>query len=325
MLKVKLSQGTAKLPTLINPTGGEVTYRSSAPSVVSVDPVAGTLTLLKVGTATITATLAETDYYKSASVTCDVQVSSDNTEVTNLEVLPSGLSFEAAGGQKHIRLQSDRVWTASAGQPWIIVSPTSGDATHEPGTQARDDDAILLTVVCTENTSEDARSTEITIKSGSEIQKVTILQDGTHDVGPVIDERNVPKFSVSPSNIDLVVTRSNITLPALIIRYTGDDASEISYESSDDNVVRVDANGIHVVGQGEAVLKVKASGTEFWKPAEATVTINASFPDPDLVEDIEPISGNITVDFSALAGKDRDIVLGPIFPKTCEADAVCLP
>ena len=151
LLKVKLSQGTAKLPTLINPTGGEVTYRSSAPSVVSVDPVAGTLTLLKVGTATITATLAETDYYKSASVTCDVQVSSDNTEVTNLEVLPSGLSFEAAGGQKHIRLQSDRVWTASAGQPWIIVSPTSGDATHEPGTQARDDDAILLTVVCTEN------------------------------------------------------------------------------------------------------------------------------------------------------------------------------
>ena len=65
-----------------------------------------------------------------------------------------------------------------------------------------------------------------------------------------------------------------------------------------------DDGGIFVVGQGTATLTVKAAGTEFYKPATATVTINATFPDPDLVEDIAPQSGNVTVDLAALADKD---------------------
>jgi len=305
ILKVKLSQGTAKLPTLINPSGGEVTYRSGNPSIVSVDPQAGTLTLLKVGTAQVAAILAESEHYKGATITCEIQVTSDGTELTVLEVLPTALTFEAAGGEKRIRLRSDRAWTASAGQSWLTLSSNGGDPTFEAGATPTDDDWTYLTATCTPNTDTNSRQTTITIKSGSEIVSVTVVQDGTEDVGPVIDTRTAPKFSVSPSTIDLVVTRSNITLPALVVRYSGDDASQISYESSDASVVRVDEDGsIHVVGQGQAVLKVKASGTEFYKPAEATVTVNATFPDPDLVEDIPALDGDVTVNLAALADKD---------------------
>ena len=305
IIKVKLSQGTAKLPTLINPQGGEVTYRSGSPSIVSVDPQTGTLTLLKVGTATIAAILAESEHYKGASITCEVQVTSDGTELTVLEVLPTALTFDATGGEKRIKLRSDRTWSASAGQSWLTLSSNGGEPTFEAGATPTDDDWVYLTATCAANTSADSRQTTITIKSGSDIVSVTVVQDGTEDVGPIIDTRMAPKFSVSPATIDLVVTRSNVTLPALVVRYTGDDESQISYESSDASVVRVDDDGsIHVVGQGQAVLTVKASGTEFYKPAEATVTINATFPDPDLVEDIAPLDGDVTVNLAALADKD---------------------
>lgn len=56
-------------------TGSTVTYQSSAPTVASVDPATGTVSILKAGSAVITATASETDDYMEATSTYSLTVS----------------------------------------------------------------------------------------------------------------------------------------------------------------------------------------------------------------------------------------------------------
>ena len=74
---------------------GEITWTSSDPSIASVDPVTGEVTILKAGTVTITATAAETDVYAegSASYTLTIAkkvitVSALNRQIMITQALP---------------------------------------------------------------------------------------------------------------------------------------------------------------------------------------------------------------------------------------------
>jgi uncharacterized protein YjdB len=300
-----VSDETAMLPNLNNSGDGTPSYRSTDPSIVSVNTESGLMTFHKAGEATIIVTTSETEHYFSGSASYTVEVTSDGSETAHLDVINPGLQFASEGGNRPIKVRADRSWNISTGNAWVTVTPSSGDATFTQGSTPTDNDYVIIMISCGANDDENSRETEIVVKAGDKTYRATVVQNGTASVTPIEEPGFTPKLSVSPTSMNLVVTRANSILPMLVVRYTGDDASQISFESSDASVLRVDDDGtVHVVGQGEAVLKVKASGTEFYKPAEVSVPVTATFPDPDLVEDLAPLSGTVTVNMSALADKD---------------------
>ena len=66
---------------------GAVTYSSSDPTVATVNATTGEVTILKAGTAVITATAAETASYAEATVSYTLTVNKANTRLT----APSGI------------------------------------------------------------------------------------------------------------------------------------------------------------------------------------------------------------------------------------------
>lgn len=73
--------------------------------------------------------------------------------------------IEQSGGNVIVQFTSAREWTATSGQSWCKVSPSSGSA----GT-------VTLTISAEENLTPDERNSSITIRSGQLSENVTIRQ-----------------------------------------------------------------------------------------------------------------------------------------------------
>lgn len=80
---------------------------------------------------------------------------------------PSSIEFSADGSSGSITFTANRAWTASASDPWISVSPSSGEASDKP---------VTVTVRCNANTTYDDRTATVIIRMEDLSQTVTIKQ-----------------------------------------------------------------------------------------------------------------------------------------------------
>ena len=77
----------------------------------------------------------------------------------------SSHTVECQGGTIEVNFSSTKSWTASSGQSWCRVSPTSGQGGN-----------AQLTITVDENTTTDERNASVTIKSESASTNITINQ-----------------------------------------------------------------------------------------------------------------------------------------------------
>ncbi len=78
-----VTEGDAFTPPTLNYDGdGDITYSSSAPNVASVDEATGAVEIVSAGTASIIATAAKTDTYKSASASYTITVNLSTAGLT---------------------------------------------------------------------------------------------------------------------------------------------------------------------------------------------------------------------------------------------------
>ena len=81
---------------------------------------------------------------------------------------PKGFSYEGKGGSQTLIFTSNRDWTISSSESWVIAYPSSGKASNQD---------ILITITCYANGTYDPRSCVITIMNGDISETVTISQD----------------------------------------------------------------------------------------------------------------------------------------------------
>lgn len=77
----------------------------------------------------------------------------------------TSLIFDTTGGNQTVSFTSAKSWTASSGQSWCKVTPTSGNG----GTMS-------ISISADENTTYDERNTSITIQSETVSKRITITQ-----------------------------------------------------------------------------------------------------------------------------------------------------
>lgn len=97
-----------------------------------------------------------------------------------LTVTPATLSFRAEGGQAKVGYSAPAAWTAEVSVDWISFV---GDSSGASG-------AGTITLEAQANPTTDPRAATFTIKSGSDSQQVSILQDAGKQVEPDPDPVN---------------------------------------------------------------------------------------------------------------------------------------
>lgn len=99
-----------------------------------------------------------------------------NIDEVTLSVDRSVLEFTAEGGEQSVAVTSSAPFYLLPGESWVSV---------EKGTKTGNDTPVKITVA--ENASADARSTRVTISSGTEKAEVEISQEGTGVVPPQLE------------------------------------------------------------------------------------------------------------------------------------------
>ena len=108
----------------------------------------------------------------SAAVAC----TEDLPPVTpSLEVDKTDISVAAAASEATFNVTSNQAWTATADAAWVTVNPASGDAS---------DEAVGVTVEVEANTSEEARTANVTVKAGDLSATVKVSQAGVTGTDP---------------------------------------------------------------------------------------------------------------------------------------------
>lgn len=107
--------------------------------------------------------------------------------VPNIGVNTSSVNFSEAEGQQTVKILSSRDWTADitfteeVEEPWLVVTPASGSASH-------DSVEVVLSVLA--NSAED-RSASVTFNAGAVSANVTVFQKGeiAKEYTPISDVR----------------------------------------------------------------------------------------------------------------------------------------
>ena len=107
--------------------------------------------------------------------------------VPNIGVNTSSVNFSEAEGQQTVKILSSRDWTADitfteeVKEPWLVVTPASGSASH-------DSVEVVLSVLA--NSAED-RSASVTFNAGAVSANVTVFQKGeiAKEYTPISDVR----------------------------------------------------------------------------------------------------------------------------------------
>ena len=81
---------------------------------------------------------------------------------------PRSYTFTRDGGTQSFSFACNREWSVSSTESWITISPSKGSAT---------DGETKVTITCSPNTTYDARSATITVKTEDLSESITITQD----------------------------------------------------------------------------------------------------------------------------------------------------
>lgn len=230
-------------PELTAPEGVTVqSYTSNNPAVITVDNE-GTVSIVGVGTAVITATTAENEYYLSGTATYDVEIKAKEA---------AGLSFDKPS-----------------------VNATFGDQNVEEPTLTYPA-GLTVTYSCVPDTvaTVDPATGEVAIVgAGTATVTATTEGDESHNGGSVSYTLVVAKanatMSFSPNSVTIVEGQA-FTAPTL----TNEANLAVTYESSNNNVATVDNNGnVTIVGVGETTITATGAPNDNYNGTYATYTI----------------------------------------------------
>ena len=119
----------------------------------------------------------------------------------------------------------------------------------------------------------------LTVGGGNYVENSTTITVTVNKVDPVI--------SVEPEELSLDYGEESSVKGTL----TPADVGNVSYTSSDDSVVTVDADGnVKAVGAGEATITVSYAGNDKYNPVNTTVAVTVSKVDADIEVSADPIT-----------------------------------
>ena len=232
-------------PELTAPEGVTVqSYQSSNPDVVTVNNE-GKVTIVGVGTAVITATTAENDYYLSGTVTYDVEIKAKEA---------AGLSFGVT-------------------EP---VTATYGDGNNFVEPELTIPAGLTVTYTCEPETvaTVDSATGEVTIiGAGTATVTATTEGDESHNGGSASYTINVAK-----ANATLSFAKNSIEatyggeVPANAL--TNEAGLTVTYESSNKNIATVDNEGkVTIVKAGEVTITATGAANDNYNEATARYTL----------------------------------------------------
>ena len=215
-----------------------LTYASNNTSVAEVS-ADGTVTIKGVGTATITITAEETDYYKLATATVEITVNKSSQEITGFEPKydvtygdkPFNLNAKAETALSYV---SDNTSVAEVSSDGIVTIKGAGKAT------------ITITAEETASYKSATTSVEITVNKASQ--------------------------EVSVDKLDY-----KLTYGAKSFNLNAKAETELSYISDNTSVADVSADGtVTIKGAGTATITITAEGTANYIFTTATVEITVN-------------------------------------------------
>ena len=230
---------TTELTVNKNSTGA-VTYASSNTAVATVDNN-GVVTAVAPGTATITASLAETDDYTAATATCTITVKaaavaptiSFTQATTVIEGQTVKLAF-STNSEGDVSYTSSNTAVATVDNNGVVTAVAVGTAT------------ITVSVAATEDHTAASAACVVTVEAA-----------------PIVPV--APEFSLSAATATLVEGES--TKLTVSTNSTG----AVTYASSNSAVATVDGNGnVTAVAAGTATITASIAATTYYTTATAT-------------------------------------------------------
>src|SRR5690554_5426286 len=82
------------------------------------------------------------------------------------EISPASTRFNSEGETKNIIVEANGNWTVSSDQQWCIIAPTSGG-----------NGQTVVKITASKNSTEEARTAELTFVSGKNNKKYNVSQD----------------------------------------------------------------------------------------------------------------------------------------------------
>ncbi len=222
---------------------GTVTYTSSSPTVALVDNT-GKVTIVGVGTATITATASATSHYKAASASYSLNVATKTAQEMSF---PSSTVTKEYGDSS---FTIGVVHSVGDGTVTYSSSDTSVATVTNDGT---------VTIVGVGTTNITATAAETNDYSSASASYSLNVSKGSQEIS----------FSISTINKKV----SDLFFTETAVHTVGDGT--VTYSSSSPTVALVDNNGkVTIVGVGTATITATAAGTEHYKEASASYSLN---------------------------------------------------
>ena len=236
-----LTVGQTTQLTVDKNSDGDVTYVSSNTDVATVDNNTGLVTAVAPGTATITASLAETDDYTAATATCTITVKAAAVAPT-ISFTQATTVIKGQTTQLTLTTNSDGKVTYVSSNTAVATVDSKGKVTAvAPGKTT-----ITVNIAATETYKAASASCEVTVEAA-----------------PIVPV--APEFALSAETATLVEGEST----KLTVSTNSD--GKVTYVSSNTAVATVDNNGVvTAVAAGTATITASVAATTYYTAATAT-------------------------------------------------------
>ncbi len=278
---------------------GDITFTSSDESIVTVDNK-GNLAAVGKGEANITVSFAGNNKYRSSDVTINVTVSKKNVRIELL----SNDTLELHAGDEEKIIAYIILDDGSEMIPFDLFGSLEYKAySDNDGDGDYDDDADDIIVVDEQgNVKAVGKGEAIIIISFGGNDKYEAADDVTVSVTVSMIETSINLYS--NKSLELFVEDEDI----IVAELNPEDAGDITFTSSNTDVVTVDAEGnLVAVGEGEAEITLSFDGDARYDAAEdVVVTITVSKIDTSI-----NLNSNKSLE---LFVEDEDIIVAELNP-----------
>ena len=227
---------------------GEVTFESDKPEIISIS--GNTATILKAGTVTITATKAEDNYYNRATAEIEITVGLKALTVK----ADNKLNIEQGDAMPEFTFTAEGLVNGDTYTNPVITAGT--DNTDTTGT---------FDIVISGGTLDNEESYDVTYVNG----RLVIIEKGAPPVG---EKKELANFAVTP------IAEKTYGDKAFTLSVEGkeDATGEVTFESSNPEIIRINGNTATVLKAGSATITAtKAEDDQYYSAtANTKVTVN---------------------------------------------------